>query len=123
MNLKIILLVASFVITILGAILYFSFFSPPQVGSATHDAAIIDGLSEDFPNPKLINDMKHLLEKAGYRVTIFNGSDVSVEFFRKLLTMGYSLIIMRVHGEKNTTADGLVYRFRNIRRTLRREEV
>jgi len=106
-NLKIILLVTSFVITVLGAILYFSFLSPLQVGSATHDAAIIDGLSEDFPNPKLINDMKHLLEKAGYRVTIFNSSDVSVEFFRELPTMGYSLIIMRVHGGRIQQPMGL----------------
>lgn len=78
-----------------------------QAGPPVSRAAIIDGLSEDLPNPGLISRMARLLESAGYTVTVFNGSSVNVELFRKLPTLNYSLIIMRLHGGRIMQPIGL----------------
>jgi len=51
--------------------------------------------------------MSNLLKKAGYEVTIYNGSDVNVELFKKLPSMGYTLIIMRLHGGRIQQPIGL----------------
>jgi hypothetical protein len=37
------------------------------------------------------------LEQAGYTVDYYPGEEVTVEFYRKLLTQPYELIIFRVH--------------------------
>jgi len=75
--------------------------------TAENKAAIIDGLSEDLPNPKLITEMKKYLESAGYEVVVFNGSSVNLELFKKLPKMSFSLIIMRLHGGRIRQPIGL----------------
>ncbi|MCS7145286.1 MAG: hypothetical protein RMJ28_06700 [Nitrososphaerota archaeon] len=79
-----------------------------HVGPTRPRAAIVDGLSEDLPNPELIRDMAERLESAGYVVEIFNGSGVSVDFFRRLPSMDFSLIIMRLHGGRLRQPIGLL---------------
>lgn len=78
-----------------------------EKGTIVRKAAIIDGLSEDIPNPSLINEMSNLLRSSGYEVTIFNGSQVNIELFRNLPEMGFTLIIMRLHGGRIQQPIGL----------------
>ena len=59
-------------------------------------ALIADGLSSDFPNPNLIEELKQILKKAGYEVDVAVGEDVNLTLFSHLTK--YSIIIMRVHG-------------------------
>lgn len=106
----IIIIVITFLIIISGMtyyILAMSSSSSSQSKSTVLKAAIIDGLSEDIPNPKLINEMRKVLESAGYTVMIFNGSNVNIELFKKLPTMDFSLIIMRLHGGRIQQPIGL----------------
>lgn len=97
-------------IIVSGVIYYLLIISSPQssqIKPTVLKAAIIDGLSEDVPNPKLVSEMRRILESAGYTVTVFNGSNVNVELFKKLPTMGFSLIIMRLHGGRIQQPIGL----------------
>lgn len=71
-------------------------------------AAIVDGLSEDLPNPAVIEEMKTLLESAGYTVSVFNASTVKLEFIKKIPTMDFSLIVMRLHGGRIRQPVGLM---------------
>lgn len=91
----------------LGVAYHFITVNSSQSRPAILKAAIIDGLSEDFPNPRFMREVTSLLESAGYNVTIFNGSEVNVELFRKLPTMDFSLIIMRLHGGRIQQPIGL----------------
>ncbi len=59
-------------------------------------ALIADGLSEDFPNATLINDLKHMLEEAGFKVVVKEGRQVNLKLYEELTK--YSVVILRVHG-------------------------
>lgn len=60
-------------------------------------AAIIDQLSLTVPNQTFVAEATEILEEAGYTVSYYEGEEVTVDFYRKLPTHGYSLIILRVH--------------------------
>ena len=60
-------------------------------------AAIIDGLSEEFPNPDFIADATGILTSGGYEVDYYNSSKVTVEMYKTLPERGYDLIILRIH--------------------------
>ena len=82
------------VIFILACFLaYFSLHSsPPKV-------AIVDHLSF-FPeqrNQTFVDACKNILEKGGLTWAYHNGTEVTVNFYRKLPSYGTSLIILRVH--------------------------
>ncbi|MHC1627874.1 MAG: hypothetical protein ACXQTI_03475 [Candidatus Nezhaarchaeales archaeon] len=108
---KNILLLLLFAVLIVGAASYFGFYGLSQDAETKttiqKKAAIIDGLSEDVPNPSLINEMSNLLKSSGYEVTVFNGSEVNVELFKNLPNMGFTLIIMRLHGGRIRQPIGL----------------
>lgn len=107
---KVILLFLIPIIFIIGVVFYIGFYSSSQTTereTIIRKAAIIDGLSEDAPNPKLISEMRQILESAGYIVTVFNGSSVNIELFKKLPTMGFSLVVMRLHGGRIQQPIGL----------------
>lgn len=78
------------------SILYLS-VSHKQPIETERKAAIVDGLSEDFPRPKFIGEVVNLLKGGGYRVEVYNSSSLTVEFYEGLPSMGYELILMRVH--------------------------
>ncbi|MEM1791491.1 MAG: hypothetical protein QXD33_00970 [Nitrososphaerota archaeon] len=69
----------------------------PQASNGEKVAAIIDGLSIDFPNQELIDELKSLLSSNGYVVDVFQGSDVTLNLYRCIPSMGYDLIIFRIH--------------------------
>jgi hypothetical protein len=79
-----------------GGFLYFRGDSnPPKDIVLT--AAIIDGLSEEFPNPPFIEETRESLEDGGYQVDYYNSSQVTVELYETLPTLGYDIVILRIH--------------------------
>ena len=64
-------------------------------GNAT--AAIIDQLSSLQENEQFIANVTKELEDYGFEVDVYQGSNVTVELYRKLPTYGYRLIIFRAH--------------------------
>jgi hypothetical protein len=71
-------------------------------GSGSHTtgppkAAIVDQLSLTVPNPDFVSSTRSVLEEAGYVVDYYSGEQVTVPFYRDLPSLGYDLIILRVH--------------------------
>jgi hypothetical protein len=60
-------------------------------------AAIVDQLSLTEPNPAFVDKATDMLEQAGYTVDYYPGEKVTVDFYRELPSLGYELLIMRVH--------------------------
>jgi len=77
--------------------------SPPQV-------AIVDQLSSipGQQNPTFVNTCTSILEGSGLTWAYYNGTKVTVNFYRKLPSYGTSLIILRVHSAIMKTAEGIV---------------
>lgn len=69
--------------------------SPDYAGNAT--AAIVDQLSSLQENEAFVRNVTKELEDYGFEVDLYQGSNVTVELYRKLPTYGYSLIIFRAH--------------------------
>lgn len=71
--------------------------SPPDhVGNAT--AAIIDQLSTSFQaNEQFTANVTRELENYGFDVDVYQGGNITVDFYRRLPTYGYRLIIFRAH--------------------------
>jgi hypothetical protein len=66
-----------------------------HAGNAT--AAIIDQLSSLQENEGFIADVTRELEDYGFKVDLYQGDNVTVDFYRRLPTHGYKLIIFRAH--------------------------
>ena len=60
-------------------------------------ALIIDGLSIEFNNPDLIKGLREILHSRGYTVDVVNGTDVTLDAYKRMFDGGYNLIIIRVH--------------------------
>ena len=60
-------------------------------------AAIVDQLYSLHPNPTFVDEMTGLLEECGFRVDIYQGKQIDVEFYRELPEHGYQVIIPRAH--------------------------
>jgi hypothetical protein len=60
-------------------------------------AAIIDQLYLRQPNTEFVTQSKTLLESLGLKVDIWQGNDITVDFYRKLPSMGYRFVLLRVH--------------------------
>lgn len=92
------ILLAVVIVSIL--FIYFSLRSPSNQTNKTFQfkAAIVDHLSFlQQQNPAFNQTCKTILEEAGFTVDYYPGEQVTVEFYRKLPTYGYGLIILRVH--------------------------
>ena len=59
-------------------------------------AVIIDGLLH-HPNEKFVKEATNLLSSAGFEVDYIGGDNVTVDLYRRLPSLGYKLIILRVH--------------------------
>jgi len=68
---------------------------PDHAGNAT--AAIIDQLSSFQENDDFIGNATKELEDYGFEVDLYQGSNITVDFYRQLPTYGYKLIIFRAH--------------------------
>jgi len=89
---------------------------PPALGLK---AAIIDHLSLTVPNQTFIQTATNILETANYTVDYYPGEEVNVEFYRKLPTHGYDLIVLRCH---STFLDESVVLFSSERYSLTKHE-
>lgn len=82
-------------------------YSTPEANSLTANAilkaAIIDQLYYDIPNEEFNQKASEYLEGAGYQVDIFTTKDITVDFYKKLPTLGYKFVVIRSHGAADTT--------------------
>ncbi|NWG10633.1 hypothetical protein HXY33_02615 [Candidatus Bathyarchaeota archaeon] len=60
-------------------------------------AAIVDHLNLTLPNQTFIQTAARILTEANYTVDYYSGEKVTVEFYRNLPTLGYDIILLRVH--------------------------
>jgi hypothetical protein len=60
-------------------------------------AAIVDQLYVLQPNQDFIQQTTQELEDYGFEVELYQGSDITVDFYRNLPAEGYQLIIFRAH--------------------------
>jgi len=89
-------------VALLLSLIFYSFLRPSNVGQlpenlGTHRAAILDQLSLYLPNQAFIQNSTSILENAGFDVDYYPGNEITVDFFMRLPSLGYKLIIMRVH--------------------------
>jgi hypothetical protein len=68
-----------------------------RLGGAGHRAVLIDTLSQTDPDPFFITNVTQTLSSAGYSVDYYGPSQVTVDLFRNLPLMGYSMLIFRTH--------------------------
>ncbi|MBN1161890.1 MAG: hypothetical protein JXA17_08085 [Dehalococcoidales bacterium] len=71
--------------------------TPDAEDTTSNKAAIIDQLYLLEPNPGLIAEAKSVLESCGFEVDIWQGIDITVDFYYRLPSLGYKLIVLRVH--------------------------
>ena len=72
--------------------------SAPGTDTSTEaKAAIIDQLYSLQPNQAFIDKATGALEDYGFNVDLYQGDEVTVDFYRQLPSHGYKLIIFRVH--------------------------
>jgi hypothetical protein len=60
-------------------------------------AAIIDQLFTLQPNQDFIDQNTKLLAASGYKVDVYRGDEITVDFFRSIANSGYRIIIFRAH--------------------------
>ena len=74
-------------------------FSACSTPSSTSEpkAAIVDQLYSLHPNPAFVAEMTALLEGCGFKVDVYQGKQIDVEFYRELPEHGYQVIILRAH--------------------------
>jgi hypothetical protein len=82
-------------LALLGLILVGGCSSPESRSEAK--AAIIDQLYPLEPNQAFIDKATEILESSGFKVEIYRGDDITVDFYRNLPALGYKLIIFRSH--------------------------
>ena len=89
------IIIALFVLAM--AVLPLSCGSDTPVVSDGNRAAIIDQLYLREPNPAFITQATQILESYGFSVDLWQGAQITVDFYRKLPSMGYRFILLRVH--------------------------
>jgi hypothetical protein len=69
----------------------------PEEHDGVPKAAIVDQLYLRESNPAFIAEATAILESCGFVVDLWQGENVTVEFYRGLPERGYKLIVFRVH--------------------------
>ena len=88
-------------------ILLTAYLSQRPGEEAPKKAAILDGLSRDYPNKTFIESAKKILERAGFTVDIYGPENMSLNLLKELPSRDYGLIIFRVHGGRIRQPIGL----------------
>jgi len=60
-------------------------------------AAIIDQLNPSLPDPAFIEQTTSILQNDSFKVDYYQGAQITVDLYRKLPSLGYSLILFRAH--------------------------
>jgi hypothetical protein len=79
-----------------GFVAYRIFFQD-QLTKFSLKAAIVDQLSEHFPNSTFNTTATNLLTNAGFSVSYFSSESVNVSFYKQLIEGDYGIIIFRSH--------------------------
>ena len=69
--------------------------SPDNLGKPS--AAIVDQLYNLQPNEAFVANVTTELEQYGFAVDLYQGDDITVDFYRELPTHGHKLIVFRAH--------------------------
>ena len=88
---------AALILALPGPALLCGCGAPGTDSSAEAKAAIVDQLCIIGPNQAFIDEATGILEGYGFSVDLYQGDEVTVDFFRELPSHGYKLIILRVH--------------------------
>jgi len=101
---------AAFGIIMIGVIVFavqsWLFSSQPSETQFANKAALIDQLSIAYPNPSFTEGFIRMSEAVGLTPEIFTGSEVTLDLYRRLPSMGYRIIVFRVH--QSTPAEVLL---------------
>jgi hypothetical protein len=87
-------------LVIVGAIIFGRVWpvGPPRPdNSGKLKAAIVDQLHNLQPNEAFITEVTGELEGYGFEVDLYQGDEITVDFYRRLAGYGYRLILFRVH--------------------------
>ena len=60
-------------------------------------AALVDQVALTNPNPEFTDQALAYLREAGFSTDVYEGEEITVEFFRTLPAQGYQLILFRSH--------------------------
>jgi hypothetical protein len=89
--------IASVVLIVIAFILTSCSCTPEGTTGSQDKAAIIDQLCLLEPDPSFITSTTAILESYGFTVDLWQGKEVTVDFYRELPQRGYKLIVLRVH--------------------------
>jgi len=82
-------------------VLMLSSCSPPQVTptpeSEPRKAALVDQIALTNPDPEFTDQALAYLREAGFSTDVYEGEEITVEFYRALPEKGYQLILIRSH--------------------------
>ncbi|TAK36780.1 MAG: hypothetical protein EPO21_01590 [Chloroflexota bacterium] len=76
------------------------------LGAPVMKAAIIDQLNLTYASPEFIQHETAILKQAGYAADYYPPQRGNIEFYRRLPTLGYQIIILRVHTPRLKEANG-----------------
>ena len=68
-----------------------------EIRATQYKAAIVDQLHLLEPNQTLIEKTVGMLESYGFKVDVWQGKEITVDFFQDLPKYGYKVIVFRVH--------------------------
>jgi hypothetical protein len=93
-----IILVVLLAIIVLGFLFVQIFLQAPEV-KFSFNAAIVDQLGEEFPNPYYNETgvVSNILKGAGFNVSYHEGNTIDVAFYKGLARYNYGIIILRAH--------------------------
>lgn len=69
----------------------------PTPEPESRKAALVDQIALTNPNPEFTGQALSYLKGTGFSVDVYEGEEVTIEFYRTLPTKGYKLILMRTH--------------------------
>ena len=87
-------------LAVVGTVVFIRLYpttSPPSDSLGVPRAAIVDQLYNLQENPYFIAEVTAELEEYGFAVSLHQGDDIDVDFYRSLPTHGYRLLVLRVH--------------------------
>jgi len=61
------------------------------------NAAIIDQVGADLPDVAFVRNAEQTLTSSGFNVTYYPAADATVDFYKRLPSFGYRVIVWRVH--------------------------
>ncbi|NWG09248.1 MAG: hypothetical protein HXX80_02880 [Nitrososphaerales archaeon] len=91
------LLIVSFTLIVIASYIVINLSANPPSNGGELKVAILDSLYVMDPNESFLDEANRTLSDAGFDVDMYIGSDVTVELFKNLPSLGYKLIVLRVH--------------------------